>query len=299
MNRTMTTTTIALVAVARLHLRLPCCCRRHSPPLRHPPPSSPSPSPTLSPLPSPSSPSLALVAVALAAVALALFVARHPRRPCPCRTHPLLRPLRRRSTATLVTVAIAISSLALFVAALIIRRALSLFVVACRPAHVHRPTLTLPSLVDCCFFTPPADGGGRLGASSAPPIQRTRPTPPRRRSKNASRGCGVAATATAIPALASGQFWPTPSPGACTTGATRGRGGRAGMLSFGAISIASAMVSECFCSGLWKSLRREGIILRKVWYEGVGIKIENLLTNERRKVRQRHLILFAPTNISL
>ncbi len=174
---------------------------------------------TLSPLPSPSSPSLALVAVTLAAVALALFNARHPRRrrhrrrhrrrPCPCRTHPLLHPLRRRSTTTLVIVAIAISSLALFVAALIIRRALSLFVVACRPAHVHRPTLTLPSLVDCCFFTPPADGGGRLGASSAPPIQRTRPTPPRRRSKNASRGCGVAATATAIPALASGQFWPT------------------------------------------------------------------------------------------
>jgi hypothetical protein len=99
---------------------------------------------------------------------------------------------------------------------------------------VHRPTLTLPSLVDCCFFTPPADGGGGLGASSAPPIQWTQPTPP----QNASRGCGVAATATAIPALASGQFWPTPSPGACTYGATRGRGGRAGMPSFGAISIA-------------------------------------------------------------
>ncbi len=40
-------------------------------------------------------------------------------------------------------------TLALFVAALIICRALSLFVIACRPAHVHRPTLTLPSLVDC------------------------------------------------------------------------------------------------------------------------------------------------------
>ena len=56
------------------------------------------------------------------------------------------------------------------------------------------------------------------------------------------------------------------------------------MPSFGAISIASAMVSECFCSSLWNSLRREGIILRKVWYEGVGIKIKNLLTNERRKL---------------
>ena len=64
---------------------------------------------------------------------------------------------------------------------------------ASRPAHVHRPTLTLPSLVDCCFFTPPVDGGGRLGASSAPPIQRTCPTPPRRRSKIESpglRSCG-------------------------------------------------------------------------------------------------------------
>jgi len=75
------------------------------------------------------------------------------------------------------------------------------------------------------------------------------------------RGCGVAATATAIPALASGQFWPTSLPGTCTTGAMGGRGGRAGMPLFGVISIALAMVSECFCSGLWKSLRREGIIL--------------------------------------
>jgi hypothetical protein len=43
-----------------------------------------------------------------------------------------------------------------------------LFVVACRPAHVHRPTLTLPSLVDCCFFTPPADGGGEVGGIICP-----------------------------------------------------------------------------------------------------------------------------------
>jgi hypothetical protein len=53
----------------------------------------------------------------------------------------------------------------------------------------------------------------------------------------------------ADPSVADGQFWPTPSPGACTTGATRGRGGRAGMPSFGAISIASAMVLECFFYG--------------------------------------------------
>jgi hypothetical protein len=56
-----------------------------------------------------------------------------------------------------------------------------------------------------------------------------------------------------------------------------------------------------FVSG-WPSLyvkvkRAEN--LRKVWYEGVGIKIENPMTKERRKVRQQQLNLFAPTNISL
>ena len=42
-------------------------------------------------------------------------------------------------------------------------------------------------------FLPLSRSGGGLGASSAPPIQRTRPTPPRRRSKNESpglRSCG-------------------------------------------------------------------------------------------------------------
>jgi hypothetical protein len=50
--------------------------------------------------------------------------------------------------------------------------------------------------------------------------------------------------------LVSGQFWPSPSPGVCTTGAMRWRGGRAGMPSFGVISITPSMVSECFCVGL-------------------------------------------------
>jgi hypothetical protein len=131
----------------------------------------------------PSSSSLALVAVA------------HPRRPHPlcCRCHrpchPLLHHCCRRSPNTLVPVALAI--LTLFAAALI-RRALSLFVVARHCAHVHRPHFPLPSQVDCCLFTPLAAGGG-LGASSAPPIQQTRPTPPRRCSKNESSGlrsCG-------------------------------------------------------------------------------------------------------------
>jgi hypothetical protein len=50
------------------------------------------------------------------------------------------------------------------------------------------------------------------------------------------------------------------------------------------ISIASAMVSEWFCVGLVESIHRRAENLRKVWYEGVGIKIKNLMTNERRKV---------------
>jgi hypothetical protein len=36
-----------------------------------------------------------------------------------------------------------------------------------------------------------------------------------------------------------------------------------------------------------------------VWYEGVGIKIENLLKNNERRKVQRQLILFAPNNILL
>ena len=58
-------------------------------------------------------------------------------------------------------------------------------------------------------------------------------------------------------------------------------GGRAGMP---LISIASAMVSEWLCVGLDESIHRRADNLRKVWYEGVGIKIKNLMTNERRKV---------------
>ncbi len=55
-------------------------------------------------------------------------------------------------------------------------------------------------------------------------------------------GVGVEATAAAIPALADGLFWPSPSPGTCTNGARLGRGGREGMPLFDAISISSAMV---------------------------------------------------------
>jgi hypothetical protein len=61
-------------------------------------------------------------------------------------------------------------------------------------------------------------------------------------------GVGVV-DASADPSVADGQFWPLPAPGIFTSGATPGRGGRAGMPSFGTISIASAMVAECFFYG--------------------------------------------------
>jgi hypothetical protein len=86
----------------------------------------------------------------------------------------------------------------------------------------------------------------------------------------------------AIPALADGQFWPSPSPGTCRTGATRGRGGRAGMPLFDAISIALVMVLECFVcderSGLSRVYVKSGMI------QMLGIKIQNPLTNNRRKL---------------
>ncbi len=109
-----------------------------------------------------------------------------------------------------------------------------MFVVARRRDRVHRPPLP-------CLYTPPADGGG-LGASSAPPIQRTRPTPPRCRSKNESPGlrscgrrdgypCARERPSLAITRTRDVHEW----------GSTRS-GGRAGMVSFGAISVTSAMV---------------------------------------------------------
>ena len=240
-----------------------------------PPPLSHSPSPSSLSL------SLAFIAasIAVAAVTLPLSVTRHPRRrrhrpryrrchrprrrPSPSSPSPLPpSPSPSSSPATHVAVAIAVAlalaaltlfftlfaiarpppSSPLFVAALIIRRALSLFVVPCRPAHVHRPTLTLPSLVDCCFFTPPADGGGGWGHHLPLLFSGLAQLPLVVALKMSHRGCGVVATAMAIPALPSGQIWPSPARGMCTSGATPRRGGRAGMVSFGAISVVSAMV---------------------------------------------------------
>ena len=62
------------------------------------------------------------------------------------------------------------------------------------------------------------------------------------RSRTCMGACGVVYAKTAVPALASGQFWPSPLPGVCTSGAAPGRGGRVGMVLFGPISMSSAMV---------------------------------------------------------
>jgi hypothetical protein len=102
----------------------------------------------------------------------------------------------------------------------------------------HCPPLMLTLLVDFCFSPLPQTGGG-LGPSFAllfsglVLVQHC-------------QGCGVATAVTAIPVLASGQFWPSPLPGACTTEATCRRGGRAGMPLFDLISIVSTMVLEYF-----------------------------------------------------
>jgi hypothetical protein len=102
----------------------------------------------------------------------------------------------------------------------------------------HRPSSTLPSLVDCCFL--PLQRMGRVWGHHLPLLFSGLVLVQRH------WGCGVTTTATAIPALADGQFWPSPLPGACTTGATCGRGGRAGIPLFNTISIVSVMVLECF-----------------------------------------------------
>ncbi len=102
----------------------------------------------------------------------------------------------------------------------------------------HRPPSTLPSLVDWCFLPLPQTGGVW---GHHLPLLFTRLV-----LIQCHRGCGVITTATAIPVLADGQFWPSPSPGACRTGTTHGRGGGAGMPSFDAVSIALVMVLECF-----------------------------------------------------
>ena len=56
-------------------------------------------------------------------------------------------------------------------------------------------------------------------------------------------GFGVVEAPIADTSLADGLFWPSPSSGICTTGATRWRGGRAGIPLFLVVSIASVLDS--------------------------------------------------------
>jgi hypothetical protein len=89
------------------------------------------------------------------------------------------------------------------------------------------------------------------------------------------QGCRVATTATAVSALPSGQIRPSPAHGACTSGATPGRGARLGMVSFVAISSVSAMIVRV----IWRVARW---IFCRVYVtygtECVGIKVVKLLT---------------------
>ena len=97
-------------------------------------------------------------------------------------------------------------------------------------ANHHLPlTLMLPLLVDCCLFIPLVDGGG-LGLSSAPPIQQTHPPPLVVTRKICCQGSGVVVASTSVPMLASGQYWPSPMCGSCTSESAPGRGRRAGMV---------------------------------------------------------------------
>ena len=94
-------------------------------------------------------------------------------------------------------------------------------------------------------------------------------------------GCGVVAAATAVPALPSGKNWPSPSRGACTSGATPGRGGRPGKVTFVVISSDSAFVVRVF----WRVVT---LICCRVYVmygtECVGIKVVKLWTIDLTKL---------------
>ena len=64
--------------------------------------------------------------------------------------------------------------------------------------------------------------------------------------KMCCQGCGVAMVMTPVPVFASGHFWPSPTRGLCASGAAPGRGWRAGIVLFGAISASSSMVASVF-----------------------------------------------------
>ena len=84
--------------------------------------------------------------------------------------------------------------------------------------------------------------------------------------ENSLGGVGVVEAPIADMSLADGLFWPPPSSGICTTGAMGWRGGRAGIPSFLAVSIVSAMVWGCvFCDGRSYSRRVYGKYGTTIW----------------------------------
>jgi hypothetical protein len=105
---------------------------------------------------------------------------------------------------------IALAILTLFTAALM-RRKRSLIIVTRRRAHVHHPHLPLPSQVDCCLFTPLAVGGGVWGHNLPLLFNGLAQLALVVALKMSHLGCGVSACATDVPALPSGQIWPSPA----------------------------------------------------------------------------------------
>jgi hypothetical protein len=112
--------------------------------------------------------------------------------------------------------------------------------------HRQRPRHQLPSLVDCCFSPLPWWGGG-LGPSFAPPIQKTcpRPTLP---------GLWSCYHCNGYPSAHEQQIFAITRAWDVHKWGSTGEGWEGGMLSFGAISVTSAMVTrvirrvrECFC----------------------------------------------------
>ena len=109
-------------------------------------------------------------------------------------------------------------------------------------------------------------------------------------------GVGVVEAPIADTSLADGLFWPSPSSGICTTGATGWRGGRAGISSFLPVSIASAMVRGCvFCDGRSYSRRVYGKYGTTIWGENSQI----FRQTSGEKEGNHNMKGFAPIKISL
>jgi hypothetical protein len=141
--------------------------------------------------------------------AIALFVACYP---CCCCHHcccpcSLCCHCHFCLPTTLATIAITLAALTLFVVALIICHMLSLFIIACCCGCIYCPSLTLPLLVDCFFFTPPAKVGGVWRHHLPLLLSGLVQLPLVVALKICCQGRGVAAAAKAIPVSVLGQ-WP-------------------------------------------------------------------------------------------